>query len=382
MGKHFFHLVIGLSLCIVAFLFSARVIMNLDLTEPVETLRRMVWPHRTQTLSPMKSSDIMGRLHELFLSFDMDSSDWRSSLFLEDSTIEIIASIPRGKPLEWIVWNFFEITRKIPYHIEDCITQKGEAADCRLRISHNSPRRKKPDVIVTITRSRKFFPNSAKMALLIEQFEFHADKPTALLLSFPHPLTIAIVPLDDRASWTAQMVDDHNKEIVIQLPLEPTTHIPAKYRGATIMVHHSESSITGACTEGARRIPNFAGYCSLMGSRALADTRVVRLILSVVKKRKGYFIETETFRKSTVQAQAEALGVPYLRVRRTIDHGQTVEEITADIRHCIVVARKRGTLLATTRLSPALIQALSSALPLFKDNGVTLVHVSEIVPHP
>jgi hypothetical protein len=149
-----------------------------------------------------------------------------------------------------------------------------------------------------------------------------------------------------------------------------------------IKVHHAEEKIRDTMDELAKIIPRFSGFCNLFGSRACEDSRVMGIVLDEVSKRHGYFVDTRTTRSSTVAELASVAGVPYAEVGASVDDGHEPAHSEELLRHYCLVAQKRGKLLLSAPASQAFVSALYEVRDVLRQNGVRLVHVSEIVSQP
>jgi len=94
----------------------------------------------------------------------------------------------------------------------------------------------------------------ARMAILIRDFGFAADKTTVDYLSFPEPLTVALIPSRKLSSWTAQIANEYKKEIVVLLPMEPVMSRSSLAGAPLLMIHYPDvkvrSIIAGAAAGG------------------------------------------------------------------------------------------------------------------------------------
>ena len=307
---------------------------------------------------------------------EVPSSEIKRHLFLEDTTLEIKASVPKGKPFEWIIWYLSSSIDKSGYRIGDCYCE-SESKGCTLRYL---PLKKGfPVVQLIIKRSNQYFSQSAKMAILIEDFGFDADQTTVEYLSFPEPLTVSLVPSRKLATWTAQIANEYRKEIMILIPMETLPRSSKKYQSSMLMIHYPEEQIKSILDGSIESIPNFAGFGNLYGDKILSDSRVTEFVFDVLKKHHGYFLYTPVTRKSVVAGVAKRLDVPMQTVDAVIDSGASLQAIQDTLKHFAIVAQKTGDLILKAQPSRTFITALKNELPLFHQNGIRLVYVSEII---
>ncbi|MBD3344753.1 MAG: hypothetical protein GF401_06790 [Chitinivibrionales bacterium] len=312
-------------------------------------------------------------------SLEADTSGLVSHIARRDSTVNLQIEVPKGLPLPWIVWSLGQCADNTSYEVADCI-HYPEKGTCRL--SFSSSKKNNPNITLTIGRSSLFYSATGKMAILLEDFGFEANQTTIDFLSFSKPLTVSLVPIQKKSSWTAQIADEYKKEIIIALPMESQYHSMPNYRDAAIMIHYSENKIIQIINDAMRLIPNFSGFSNLYGSRLLLDTRVTSIILQKIHKHHGYFIDMKTTEHSVVPQIAHSIGLPHQKIDGSIDTDKSVDSIIEQLRHYILVARKNGSCLVTGKATQDFITALTKTMPVFEYNGIKLVYVSELVKHP
>jgi polysaccharide deacetylase 2 family uncharacterized protein YibQ len=291
------------------------------------------------------------------------------------SGIEIFARVPNGMPVEWIVMKLTVAADKNGYRVDDCIYDRNRKK-CVIDFVSKSTSAEK--CRLTISRSDRFFSSTARIALLIDNFDFMADEITTGILSFPEPLTISLDPLSKKSSWTAKAAMQYNKEIIIRMAFESTVKTSIPESLPLIMVHLPEDSLRRIVNESVKNIPDFSGFTNVFGSRALEDTRVMEIVLKEIYRHNGYFVETRTARNSVVSGIASSISLPYAAVSYAVPANVSSEIIKQSFSHFCNIAQKKGTLVISAPASSELILALTEYMDTFERNGVRLVPVSEI----
>lgn len=292
-----------------------------------------------------------------------------------DTAIRIRAAVPRGNPVEWTIWHLSSAVKGTSYHIEDSYCP-SDGKECNIRFVSSAPRER--PVILTILWASRFFSKTAKMAIVIRDFGFAADQTTIEYLSFPEPLTVALLPSRRLSSWTAQISNEYKKEILILLPMEPIPSDARSYRQSCVMIHYPEDRLRSIITDASGAIPNYAGFCNAGGARVLEDSRVTNILFSEIKKKHGFFVEQLTTRKSVASAVARKLSVPFAQIDCCIDSSMNASRIQEILKHCAKEAQKRGRILISSKPTGEFIRALNNELPLLLRNGIQLSYVSEI----
>lgn len=330
----------------------------------------------SQRKDPLKIEKILlNRLEELEAGKD-DISIYHS---LEDSTIEIRTSIPRGKPLEWIIWYLCNSIGSADYYTADCSCHE-QRQECTLLLK--SGRKGNPDVKIFLKRSSCFFSTSAKMAIVVSDFGFKANATSVEFLSFPEPLTISLVSTKKMSTWTAQIANEYKKELVILLPMEPLSTSFRHYGKEALMVHFPSDKIHSILEDARQSIPYYAGFSNLCGSRVLDDSQVMKTILTELKKNNAYFLIDPVSRESTAASVARTLDVPYRTIEISLDSAASISPSIEDtIRHAAMIAHKTGSVVLQGKATKRFISCLKKQLPYLQKNGIRLVYASEVMHH-
>ena len=316
-------------------------------------------------------SNLVGKFEEM----EMRETDYSIQYFPKDNTIEIKASVPRGRPMEWVIWNIADAAKSTPFSMDDCAC----ASDANCTATFKSTVAAHPRISLKIQQSGRYFSTTAKMAILIENFGFEANQATVEYLSFPEPLTVALIPDRKLAAWTAQIADEYHKEIVLLLPMEQLPPQYDKYKQSMVMIHWSDEQIRGLISQAAAAVPNFSGICNFHGARVMEDSRAMKIILSEAHKRKVYFVYTDVSKKSVAPKLLSEMKIPNMQVQGTIDASHTAEQARERLRKYAIAAEKTGKILIKAQPSPAFIKTLKEEVEPLRKNGIRLVYVSELV---
>ncbi len=322
-----------------------------------------------------KKLPIEKALYKKLAELECKSTDVKSRIVRDKNIIELQAAVPRGKPFEAILYELGLAAKGTSYVISDCIIdEKKQSASLTL----SSKAKNSPLVTVSMLGSDRFFSGTAKMAIVVENLEDTSYQLAVSILSFSDPITAAIMPGSKKASLIAQLADQQQKEIIIRLPLEPMTKIPPAFEQTTIMVHYSKEAILSLIANATKEAPNFTGFTNIWGSRACEDSRIMNIVIGDIAKQHGYFLENRTTKNSVVPTVAQSLACPYTHVNARIDK-KSSQEILAELKRLGVSAQSNGACIVAVAASKPFLDGLVSCKPWFKQNGIKLAFVSEIV---
>ncbi|NLE00798.1 MAG: divergent polysaccharide deacetylase family protein [Fibrobacter sp.] len=364
-----------IAIFVLSLLFMGRTRFSSAINTQTERIQSDTKPGESS--SPFnKNKQLKSILATCFKELEIPDSHTKQQLFLEDSTLEIQFSVPRGKPMEWIIWYLSDALGEAGYRIEDCL-YNSEKNGCT--ISFVNAKKNLPRISMKIKRSNTYYSKTATMAILVDDFGFEADETSVGFLSFPEPLTVALVSTKKLSTWTAQIANEYHKEIVVLLPMEPLPRSFSKYQENQIMVHYSADRIKSIFNEATQLIPNFSGFCSFYGDRVLEDSRVMEILFTEIKKKHGYFVIIPGSRKSVTKQLAERMNLPTASVNFTLNTELSADALQDSLRTCAITAQKTGSVIVRGKASAPFISALRNTLPILHQNGIRLVYISDLI---
>ncbi len=316
-------------------------------------------------------SALLGKLSEL----EARPADIVSRYSPQDRSLAMQASIPRGKPFEWVVWQLSAAAEAASYRVSDCVVDERKSS-CALQFAPASKR--DPLVALVVTLADRYQSGTTTVALVVEGLDDTTYDVAVSIMSFPEPLSISVAPIGLRAPLIAGLAGQYKKEVVIRLPLEPVGKIPPEFQKSTIMVHYPEKTIRSLIGDAVRRIPNAAGFTNLWTSHGIEDSRLMDIVLSEIGRRRGYFIETKTTRTSVAGAVAQRCAVPYRMATAKLEK-TSVPDLVSEIKRSALAAQTKGSLVIRCTGTRQLGEALKAVSPFLRQNGVRLVFVSDIV---
>ncbi len=328
-----------------------------------------------QNIIPRGRFPIESALRAKLAGLEVRPGDLSSRFLSQDNLIAMQAAVPRGKPLEWIVWQVSTATEGTAYHESDCTADQNKSS-CTLTFISSSKR--DPRVTLAIVPSDRFFSSTARMAIVVENLEDTVYQIAVDILSLPEPITISLSPAGKKAILIGQLAAQSKKETIIRLPLEPAGRVPKEFDQTTIMVHYPKQTIRRMIADDVRRFPDAKGFSNLWGSRALEDPRVMTEVLQDIKRLHGYFIESRAAKNSVAGAIAQTVGLPYAEFTARLDNAPGVDALS-EIKRCAAAAQSKGSLLVRCTGTKRTGDALRAALPFLKQNGIQLVFVSDLL---
>lgn len=214
-----------------------------------------------------------------------------------------------------------------------------------------------------------------RLAIVIDDWGY-AWEATEAFWRLPAPLTVAVIPFLPLSARQAREAMAAGHEVLVHLPMEPED--PQFSIGPTgITTAMSDEAIMRQVLAAIDAVPGAVGVNNHMGSRATADERVVRAVLTAVHRRGLFFLDSRTTLHTAVPAVTSELGFPYLANNAFID-GEPGDIAYARRRlvGAAELAMQRGAAVAIGHVHPATAQAIAESLPEIERMGVEIVPLS------
>jgi polysaccharide deacetylase 2 family uncharacterized protein YibQ len=220
-------------------------------------------------------------------------------------------------------------------------------------------------------------PLRGKSAIILDD----AGYQNALLnifLSFPGPLTVAILPGLPGSAEAAQLVRNAGKQLMLHLPMEPQN---GQDPGPdAIFGHYDDAAIIRLTGRHIDSLPGIVGVNNHMGSRATEDERVMRLVLGAIKQKGLFFIDSRTTADSTARRIAEELKLPFGERTVFLDNEKDKTAIRKAFQAGKAAAEKQGYAIMIGHVWCAeLAEVLLEIYPEILNEGYQFYPVTEIL---
>jgi polysaccharide deacetylase 2 family uncharacterized protein YibQ len=217
-----------------------------------------------------------------------------------------------------------------------------------------------------------------KLAILIDDFGYADNELIKAFLSFDLPLTISVIPSLPHSRHAAMLANKLGKEVLLHLPMEAAE--PVRSDVDMVLTTMNDHDIRELVERYARELPHVAGANNHMGSRATQDVRVMKAVLSVLKRRGLFFLDSLTSGKSIAYNTAKSMGVGSARNDLFLD-AETEDSSVVEkrIERLLSLAKRNGYAVGIGHPKQWTFEALERSITLIENSGVQLVFVSEII---
>jgi uncharacterized protein len=220
-------------------------------------------------------------------------------------------------------------------------------------------------------------PSGPRVAVIIDDCGYSKTR-CKLFLQLPIPITLSILPLTPYAKQTQTDALAAGKAVMLHLPMEPDSTQANPGTGA-ITTEMSDDAVRTQVEADIDSLDGVPGANNHEGSKATADTRVMRDVLDVLHDRHMFFIDSMTSEQTVGAPLAREIGVPTAERDVFLDNHKDLAYIQGQLAQVVEVARKRGSAIAIGHPNETTAQALAQAIPQMQAAGITFVDAATLV---
>lgn len=217
---------------------------------------------------------------------------------------------------------------------------------------------------------------AAEMAIILDDWGAsgaHVDDVVAL----GKPVTLAVIPHLRRSEEVAIEAHAAGLGVMLHMPMQPKSAKPSEPH--TILTNTSAGEIRRLLDEALSSVPHVEGVNNHQGSAATSDLRVMRTVLSHLKKKGLFFVDSKVIATSACAQAARETGIRFASRDVFIDNVPEVEAIKGKLREALRLARSRGRALAIGHDRSVTLEALRQMRGEIDASGVKLVLAREMV---
>jgi polysaccharide deacetylase 2 family uncharacterized protein YibQ len=222
-------------------------------------------------------------------------------------------------------------------------------------------------------------PKLAKASIVIDDLgqDLEIAKQFA---SLSFPVTFAVLPHQAHSREIAEFAHLKGREVILHLPMEPLDPRENPGRGA-LLLSMSNDEIRRNIRAALDTSPYFDGVNNHMGSRVTRDGEMMKTILSELKLRGLWFLDSMTTNESKGWKVARELKMSTLKRDIFLDDNPSADAVMSQIKRLVKVAKVKGTALAIGHPREATLKSLQEAAGLFREEGIEIVTAKDLLEH-
>ena len=233
--------------------------------------------------------------------------------------------------------------------------------------------------IIELFRSRSLERRAGTIAIVIDDFGYTSQRLVQRFCELPFPLTLAVLPNEGEADEISEKVLAAGHEVMVHLPMEPDGYPENDPGSGAVMVAHDGDEIRWRVRRAIGAIPGATGLNNHMGSRAIADPRVMRLVMKELLRHSLFFLDSRTTPQSVGMKMALEMGVPVIQRDLFIDALEEVTSVEENLWELAELAARNGQAIGVGHVRQQTLSALEYVLPRLERRGFRFVSVSQLV---
>ncbi len=229
---------------------------------------------------------------------------------------------------------------------------------------------------VSEAKRRPSINNSCKLAIIVDDLGYDSEIGRAFM-SLDLPIGLSFLPLAPKTGVMVKAIDKAKHELMLHLPMEPN-HWPEMNPGpGALMTQMGETEIRETIERHLRRVPGARGVNNHMGSYFTQRRDKMRIVLSEIKKRNLFFVDSRTTSKTVALGVARQLGVPATERSVFLDNDPSPKAIQFQLERLMGIVQHLGSGVGICHPNQAALSVLKKNLPRVK-RDFRLVHASTL----
>ena len=192
-------------------------------------------------------------------------------------------------------------------------------------------------------------------------------------------ITFSVLPSCSYSLEASREAHRAGREILLHLPMEPYGYPEKRPGRGTLFLSMNHAQIERQLEEDLLSVPYARGVNNHMGSRFMEDDEKVATVLSLLKRKNLFFLDSMTTKDTRGREVAARIGLKCGERNIFIDNGGSFDETLAILRKVIESRDTWDNLILIGHPHESTIAALREALPLFREKGITIVPLSRII---
>jgi polysaccharide deacetylase 2 family uncharacterized protein YibQ len=216
-------------------------------------------------------------------------------------------------------------------------------------------------------------PSKPSAALVIDDVAYEFE-PMDRFAALGIPLTFAILPRDKHCKELANKAVGLHFPVILHLPMEPLDLAHNNPGSAGLYLNMTPEQLHAQFEKDVASVPHIQGINNHMGSAFTEQADKMALVLTWVKEKHLFFLDSHTSVHSVVPKVARQVGVECLVNETFLDNEDSAAAIEKQLDIVLHLALKRKQTIAIGHYRRKhLVEALAAKIPEFKAQGVDLV---------
>jgi len=199
------------------------------------------------------------------------------------------------------------------------------------------------------------------------------------LLQWDLPLTFSILPFTPYSKTLALEAHRKGKETILHLPMEPHGYPKVKPGEGVLLYDMDEENLLSQLSKDIEAIPYVKGVSNHMGSRFTGDPEKMRIILSELKRRGLFYLDSRTTPQTVGLQTAKSLGLRAMERSLFLDHSSNEDDIKRQLEQLAKLSLSTGKAIGIGHPRSSTLKSLKEMIPKIKEKGIEFVTLSAVM---
>jgi polysaccharide deacetylase 2 family uncharacterized protein YibQ len=205
-------------------------------------------------------------------------------------------------------------------------------------------------------------------------------KPAQDLLGLPDRITLGVMPRLPYSKKIAEAARRSGREVLVHIPMEAKGRAEKRSAPGILRSDMTPMEFIAAVNEDLDSVPGAAGTNNHEGSALTENREAMTFLMSELKARNLFFLDSMTNPKSAAYTVAKEFGLRAARRDVFLDNdGDNPAAIRKQLEELARTAKKNGRAIGIGHPHPATIAELRKWLAKIDDEGIEVVPVSALV---
>lgn len=203
-------------------------------------------------------------------------------------------------------------------------------------------------------------------------------KRSARAIDLPSGVTLAFLPYAKHVKEQTETAAAKGHELMVHLPMEPL-RMSVDPGDNYLAVAHSNEELEKRISRNLDAFGGYKGVNNHMGSAFTRHAPGLDVLMTALRERGVYFLDSKTAPDSVAENVARQKGVPVTHRDVFLDHFETSEKVNAALAQVERIARSGGYAVAIGHPKDVTLGALEAWLPTLAAKNIEVIPMSQMV---
>jgi len=219
-----------------------------------------------------------------------------------------------------------------------------------------------------------------KLVLIIDDIGYSESAAFDLMALDPN-ITLSLLPGSPHGKAIARVARRKGLELMLHQPMEPNEYPKVDPGPGAIFAAMDPDELIRTLEVNLTAYAGVKGVNNHMGSKLTSLSPQMYQVMTLLKKKGLYFIDSRTSAKTVSRSAARLMQVPFAERDVFLDHVQSREAVVRQVKKMLAIAEKHGSAVGIGHPHKVTCTVLAEMMPEIQ-RRVTLVRPSTLVARP